>query len=527
MLVPRGPPGRGGRARRRRGREVPPGRPDRPGDPARSARLGRPARPGARLHRRRRGRGGTAGRRRPRRRAGPRLLRRARPSSPTSPRTPPSPRRRSSARCCRSSRTPTRRRRCAIANGTAVRPGRRGLVGRHRPGGGVRRADADRAGRHQRRRRTTTWPRSAGTASPASAASWAPTATPSSARLKSLQLPVARMTWYGRRCCTRWTVTPTVTDIELVAARAGPGAGAAGRDRRLPLGPVAGSGPAAAQLPGGARPRGGRPDRRASATACADLAIGDHVVLNWAPACRSLLVLRARRAVPVPERRTGLAPPARAARRRHRGLPRPRRRRVRDRDRRRRDRLHPAARRHPAGRGGAARLRRAHRRRRGAQRGQGAPGRVGGRVRPRRGRPLGRAGRPDRRRRPDHRGRPGAGEGRAGPARSARPTCSSPARTWPSGSGALCDGRGADHAIECVGRADTIRAAWSSTRRGGHTTVVGMGAATDQLTFNALEIAHFARTLQGCMYGSADPAVDIGVPDRPLPGRRRSTCGPW
>jgi S-(hydroxymethyl)glutathione dehydrogenase/alcohol dehydrogenase len=75
---------------------------------------------------------------------------------------------------------------------------------------------------------------------------------------------------------------------------------------------------------------------------------------------------------------------------------------------------------------------------------------------------------------------------------------------------ALCDGRGADHAIECVGRADTIRSAWSSTRRGGRTTVVGLGSRTDELTFNALEITHFARTLQGCMFGSADPAIDIG-----------------
>jgi len=74
---------------------------------------------------------------------------------------------------------------------------------------------------------------------------------------------------------------------------------------------------------------------------------------------------------------------------------------------------------------------------------------------------------------------------------------------------ALTGGRGADHAIECVGRADTIRTAWSSTRRGGQTTVVGLGAATDQVTFNALEVGHFARTLRGCMYGSTDPAVDI------------------
>src|SRR5262245_8584780 len=73
----------------------------------------------------------------------------------------------------------------------------------------------------------------------------------------------------------------------------------------------------------------------------------------------------------------------------------------------------------------------------------------------------------------------------------------------------LTGGRGADHAIECVGRADTIRTAWSSTRRGGTTTVVGMGSASDQLSFNALEIAHFGRSLQGCMYGSTDPAVEL------------------
>jgi S-(hydroxymethyl)glutathione dehydrogenase/alcohol dehydrogenase len=73
----------------------------------------------------------------------------------------------------------------------------------------------------------------------------------------------------------------------------------------------------------------------------------------------------------------------------------------------------------------------------------------------------------------------------------------------------LVDGRGADHAFECVGRSDTIRAAWSATRRGGRTTVVGLGAATDLVSFNALEIGHFARTLAGCFYGNTDPAVDV------------------
>ena len=76
---------------------------------------------------------------------------------------------------------------------------------------------------------------------------------------------------------------------------------------------------------------------------------------------------------------------------------------------------------------------------------------------------------------------------------------------------ALTGGRGVDHAIECVGRAQTIRTAWSVTRRGGQATIVGLGAKTDTLSFNALEVAHFARTVRGCMYGNADPAADIPV----------------
>lgn len=74
---------------------------------------------------------------------------------------------------------------------------------------------------------------------------------------------------------------------------------------------------------------------------------------------------------------------------------------------------------------------------------------------------------------------------------------------------ALSGGRGVDHAIECVGRSETIRAAWSATRRGGRATVVGLGSREDVVSFNALELTHFARTLAGCMYGSADPSADI------------------
>jgi S-(hydroxymethyl)glutathione dehydrogenase/alcohol dehydrogenase len=76
---------------------------------------------------------------------------------------------------------------------------------------------------------------------------------------------------------------------------------------------------------------------------------------------------------------------------------------------------------------------------------------------------------------------------------------------------ALTGGHGADVAVECVGRATTIRAAWDSTRRGGRTTVVGIGGKDQQVTFHALELFHWGRTLSGCVYGNSDPAKDLPV----------------
>ncbi|MFI0818410.1 Zn-dependent alcohol dehydrogenase [Streptomyces sp. NPDC021098] len=76
---------------------------------------------------------------------------------------------------------------------------------------------------------------------------------------------------------------------------------------------------------------------------------------------------------------------------------------------------------------------------------------------------------------------------------------------------ALTGGHGADAAVECVGRADTIRTAWSATRRGGRTTVVGIGGKDQQVTFSALELFYFGRTLSGCVYGNSDPARDLPV----------------
>jgi S-(hydroxymethyl)glutathione dehydrogenase/alcohol dehydrogenase len=74
---------------------------------------------------------------------------------------------------------------------------------------------------------------------------------------------------------------------------------------------------------------------------------------------------------------------------------------------------------------------------------------------------------------------------------------------------ARTSGRGADHAFECVGRSTTIRAAWRATRRGGTVTVVGMGANDDLVQLSALDILASARTLRSSVYGSADPDVEV------------------
>jgi S-(hydroxymethyl)glutathione dehydrogenase/alcohol dehydrogenase len=69
--------------------------------------------------------------------------------------------------------------------------------------------------------------------------------------------------------------------------------------------------------------------------------------------------------------------------------------------------------------------------------------------------------------------------------------------------------RGADHAFECVGRAATIRAAWRATRRGGQVTVVGMGRPDDMVELSALDIFSSARTLRASVYGQCDPDVEV------------------
>lgn len=73
----------------------------------------------------------------------------------------------------------------------------------------------------------------------------------------------------------------------------------------------------------------------------------------------------------------------------------------------------------------------------------------------------------------------------------------------------ITDGRGVDHAFECVGSSATIRSAWSAVRRGGQCTIVGVGGRDEELVFNALELFHFSRKLTSSIYGASDPDRDI------------------
>ena len=69
--------------------------------------------------------------------------------------------------------------------------------------------------------------------------------------------------------------------------------------------------------------------------------------------------------------------------------------------------------------------------------------------------------------------------------------------------------RGVDYAFEAIGNPKVIEAAFSATRSGGKTVVVGVGKRTDMATFNCLALPLQGKSVCGCMYGSANPAVDF------------------
>jgi S-(hydroxymethyl)glutathione dehydrogenase/alcohol dehydrogenase len=69
--------------------------------------------------------------------------------------------------------------------------------------------------------------------------------------------------------------------------------------------------------------------------------------------------------------------------------------------------------------------------------------------------------------------------------------------------------RGADFAFEAVGQNFLMELAYACTRRGGTTIIVGVGSPTKQFSVDSLSIGMSAKTIKGCMYGSANPPRDF------------------
>lgn len=73
----------------------------------------------------------------------------------------------------------------------------------------------------------------------------------------------------------------------------------------------------------------------------------------------------------------------------------------------------------------------------------------------------------------------------------------------------LTGGLGVDFAFEVIGVPAIVDQAYRATRRGGSTTVVGVGKLTDQISFNALMLPMQGKTIHGCWYGNVNPRVDF------------------
>ena len=73
----------------------------------------------------------------------------------------------------------------------------------------------------------------------------------------------------------------------------------------------------------------------------------------------------------------------------------------------------------------------------------------------------------------------------------------------------LTGGRGADHVIDCVGLAATIKESWKTARRGGAVTLVGIGGKTEVAEFSSLELFAFARRILPSVNGSLDVHRDL------------------
>lgn len=73
----------------------------------------------------------------------------------------------------------------------------------------------------------------------------------------------------------------------------------------------------------------------------------------------------------------------------------------------------------------------------------------------------------------------------------------------------MTGGIGVDYAFEVVGNGKLVEACFKATRSGGMTVLVGVGRSDDRFSINALVMPFTAKTLRGCMYGSANFKVDF------------------
>lgn len=73
----------------------------------------------------------------------------------------------------------------------------------------------------------------------------------------------------------------------------------------------------------------------------------------------------------------------------------------------------------------------------------------------------------------------------------------------------LTGGMGVDYAFEVVGSGKLVEQCFKSTRMNGMTVLVGVGRTDDRFSFNAMIVPFTAKTIKGCMYGSANFKVDF------------------
>ncbi|NAS24612.1 alcohol dehydrogenase catalytic domain-containing protein [Herbidospora sp. NEAU-GS84] len=73
----------------------------------------------------------------------------------------------------------------------------------------------------------------------------------------------------------------------------------------------------------------------------------------------------------------------------------------------------------------------------------------------------------------------------------------------------LTGGQGFDYGFEVVGKSQAIMTAWQATRRGGDVIVVGAGAMDDMVPLNAFSLLFDGKNLLSSLYGGSDVRRDF------------------